>query len=94
MPHGMPSGRAIDGKMPLLLTNNELLDFPELSIKLVYSSRKMADDMDDMAAVIASSGCLIMAGAALELHRRKRKKRTVWVKPLILRAGSSRVSDA
>ena len=48
----------------------------------------MADDMDYVAAVIASSGFFIMAGAVLELRRRKRKKRTEWVKPWIMRAGS------
>ena len=47
---------------------------------------KMADGVDDMdvaAAVVASSGCLLMA-AVEELRRHKRKKRTVWVKPWIL----------
>ena len=44
---------------------------------------KMADGVDDMdvvAAVVVSSGFLLMA-AVEELSRHKRKKRTVWVKP-------------
>jgi hypothetical protein len=41
-------------------------------------------DMDIMAAVVASTGFVVMAGAAVELSRRKRKKRSVWVKPWIL----------
>ena len=44
----------------------------------------IVDDMEVMAAVVVSSGFLIMAAAEVELHRRKRKKRTVWVKPWIL----------
>ena len=44
------------------------------------------DDMDVMAArtsVVVSSGFSIMAGAAVELHRRKQRKRTAWLKPWI-----------
>jgi len=45
----------------------------------------MADDTDELVAIIATSRIMIiMAGAAVELHCHKLKKRTMMKKPRIL----------
>jgi len=44
----------------------------------------MAVDTDDIVRIVASTGFMIMAGAAIEFNRRKRKKRSRWVKSWIL----------
>jgi len=38
---------------------------------------KMADDTNEMSAIIASSGFMIMSGAAVKLNFHKRKKRSM-----------------
>jgi len=41
----------------------------------------MADDTGEMVAIMALSGFMIMTGAAFELNRRNRNKRSRWGLP-------------